>query len=258
LDDPQLIIWPETAFPGYIGEHDEVFDRVRRFAHSLQIPLLLGSVVTEEGSYYNSSVLIGRDGEIAQRYDKLHLVPFGEYIPFRSLFPFLSQIVPIADFSPGRDLTLFSEETTGDNFSTLICFEDSVAGLPRRFVRQGSELLVNITNDAWFKDTKAPYLHLQSSVFRAIENRRTMVRAANTGISGFIAPSGRITGLLRDAQGKPTYVLGHLTQEVGFNDTPTLYTIYGDLFSFFALFLFTFMFLYGQFFLHPKSSKKAT
>ena len=237
LDDPDLIVWPETAFPGYIGEHDVEFDQLRAFVGSLGIPLLVGSVVTDAKQYYNSAVLLDEKGMILKQYDKLHLVPFGEYIPFRRWFPFLSQIVPIADFTPGDEFVLFSHPAFSGAFNVLICFEDSVSGLSREFAQRGSQLFINITNDAWFKDTKAPFLHLQSSVFRAVENRRSVIRSANTGISAFIGTDGSVKKVLSDASGRSTYISGFIQEKIMLNDKLSWYTRYGDMFSYAAFLL---------------------
>jgi len=231
LANPDLIVWPETAFPGYLGEHDETFDQLRDFVDQLNIPLLLGTVVKEGDDYYNSAVLLDDEGLIVKQYNKLHLVVFGEYIPFRKWFPFLERFIPIADFTPGENYVLFPLSTSASRISTLICFEDSVAYLSREFVRRGSSLLINMTNDAWFKDTKMPYMHLQTSVFRAIENRRELIRVANTGVSAFIGADGALKQSVSNEQGKETYVLGFAHKTVTLIHQQTLYTTFGDIFS---------------------------
>ena len=236
LDKPELIIWPETSFPGYLGEHDDFFDQLRGFVAQGGIPLLLGSVVKEGDKYYNSAILISGKGEIEERHDKLHLVPFGEYIPFRRFFPFLSQIVPIADFSNGSKFNLFPVPANpGRHLAVLICFEDSVGYLSRTFVREGAQLLVNLTNDAWFGDTKAAFMHLQTSVFRSVENRRELIRSTNTGVSCFIDAKGRIKRCVQDENGKQTFVLGHTKEEVALFHSKSFYSLFGDLFSYLCL-----------------------
>ncbi|HLF19072.1 MAG TPA: apolipoprotein N-acyltransferase [Candidatus Omnitrophota bacterium] len=254
LDAPDLIIWPETSFPGYVGEHDELFDQLKEFIAELGIPLLLGSVVREDDRYYNSAVLISKEGKMDQRYDKLHLVPFGEYIPFRKFFPFLSQIVPIADFSKGTQFTLFAVPTKPQrHLAVLICFEDSMGYLSRLFVQQGAQLLVNITNDAWFGDTKAAFMHLQTAVFRSVENRRELVRSTNTGVSCFIDAKGRIKRFVQDKNGKQTYVLGHATEKARLHHSKTFYSHFGDIFSYFC-----FGAVLGVFFLERLSLKSVS
>ncbi|VAX38073.1 Apolipoprotein N-acyltransferase / Copper homeostasis protein CutE [hydrothermal vent metagenome] len=229
-ENPDLIIWPETAFPGFIGEDDEYFSALQYFVKRINIPILFGAVVKEEGRYYNGALLLSPDGMIKQQYHKHHLVPFGEFIPFRTHFPFLSDIIPIADFSRGEGYTVFSSDTK--KFSTLICFEDTLGRLARGFVNNGAQMLINITNDAWFEDTAAPWMHMQSAVFRTVENRRGLVRASNTGVSGFIDATGKIQYLLQNAQGKNTFVKGYAVGEVSFRKEKTFYTKFGDVFAY--------------------------
>ncbi len=227
---PDLIVWPETSYPGILWEDVELFDELKKFVARLGVPLLAGAIVKEGDQYYNTAILLSKDGEVLQTYRKIHLVPFGEYLPLRPLFPFLEHIIPIADFTAGEEYTVFKLRDDGKLFSVLICFEDTLGGLTRQFVRQGAGLLVNMTNDAWFKDTKEPYMHMQAAVFRSVENRRTLVRAANTGVSSFINSSGRVVKAVRDENGKQTYVAGYETMQVRFEQQETFYTRYGDVF----------------------------
>jgi len=241
---PELVIWPETSFPGYVWESPELFQGLKSFVAGIKIPLLFGLVVRDSSQdsedYFNSAMLISSHGEVLKRYDKLHLVPFGEYIPLRNVFPFLSGIVPIGDFTAGKKYTLFPASVPiGDRDSVpthflniLICFEDTIAELSREFALQGSNLFVNITNDAWFLDTNAPFLHLQASVFRTIENRRGLIRAANTGVSCFINRHGEIFDFVHDRHHRKTYVPGFAVQEIPLNTVQTFYTKYGDIFTY--------------------------
>jgi len=239
-EKPDLVIWPETAFPGYIWETPELFEELKKFVVEMRIPLLLGLVVRDGEDYFNSAMLISARGEVLQRYDKLHLVPFGEYIPLRTILPFLSGIVPIGDFTAGKKYTLFpASPPIGDRdrvptqfLNTLICFEDTVPELSRGFAREGSNLFVNVTNDAWFLDTNAPFLHLQVSVFRTIENRRGLIRAANTGVSCFINRFGEVTRYVQDRRQRKTYVPGYAVEEISLNSEQTFYTKYGDIFTY--------------------------
>lgn len=233
MEKPDLIIWPETSYPGILWEDKDLFEDLKVFVRRLHVPLLVGSVTGQGERYYNSAIFLSDDGEILKQYHKIHLVPFGEYIPFRSMFPFLEKIVPIADFTSGGEYTVFpfSNGVPG-KFSVLICFEDTVARLSRGFVRAGASVLVNITNDAWFQDTKAPFMHWQSSVFCAVENRRWLARAANTGVSCFIDPLGRIRASVEDGAHKKTYVPGYAVYRVGLGEGETFYTRFGDLFAF--------------------------
>jgi apolipoprotein N-acyltransferase len=233
-DNPDLIIWPEAALPVVLEEQPRYFKLVQDFNRGLRSQLLLGAVRTENQKYYNSALLLSAKSDILAVYNKLHLVPFGEYIPFRGVFPFLESIAPIGDISPGKDYTLFPVAAKKASFSVkcavLICFEDLFPELARSFVKQGAGLLVNITNDAWYKKTSAPRQHLQASVFRALENRVFLARSANTGISGFIAPSGKILSLVEKG-GENTFIGGFSSCQ--FQDCAlrnTFYTRYGDVF----------------------------
>ena len=239
-DSPDLIIWPETSYPGYVWEDPKQFEIVKEFARGIKIPLLIGLVTKEQEAYLNTAILISGKGDVVDQYHKLHLVPFGEYLPLRNLFPFLSEIVPIEDFQSGIKYTLFSksikklEKFGQKSFAVLICFEDTVSALSREFVLRGANFLVNITNDAWFQDTKAPFMHLQASVFRSIENRRSLIRAANTGISCFIDSYGNIVKRVESSDKKAAYVEGYATEKVSLRNEKTFYTKFGDVFTYFC------------------------
>lgn len=229
LNKPDLIIWPEASSPLVLGEDHLIFKDIFSLARETKIPLLIGTVTREKEEYFNSALLIGSLGKPSGRYDKMHLVPFGEYIPLKKLLPFLQTVVPIGDIAFGNEYTVFTSH--GINFSVLICFEDLFPELSRGFVKNGANFLVNITNDAWYKKTSAAYQHFQASVFRAVENRTFLVRSANTGISGFIHPTGRIISLINDKEGKEIFVDGFDTQEIANRKGDfTLYTKYGDFF----------------------------
>jgi apolipoprotein N-acyltransferase len=229
LDKPDLIIWPEAAIPGILGEDNWVFEQVFSLSREIKIPLLAGAVVRQKDDYFGSALLIDGSGMIKQRYDKLHLVPFGEYIPLKRFLPFLSKVVPIGDITKGRDYTIFQ---VAAKFAVLDCFEDVFPDLAREFTKKGAGFLVNITNDAWYKQTSAPYQHLQASVFRAVENRRYLARAANTGVSGFIAPTGKIISLVQDGRGRNIFIAGYRTEvlPMPINVPISFYTRYGDKF----------------------------
>jgi len=242
--NPDLIIWSETAMPVVLEEEFFLLNAVSGLAREIQKPILTGTMRHENGNYYNSAVLFSPDGVIKQHYDKIHLVPFGEYIPLRKPFVFLERLAPIDDFKAGKEHTLFkfsaSSHQSPVKFAVLICFEDIFPELARKFVAQGAGFLVNITNDAWFGKTAASYQHLQSSVFRAIENRIPVVRSANTGISGFIAANGKIISLVKDKTGKNIYISGYDTQEIIIptNKNLSFYTRFGDVFVLFCLIVF--------------------
>jgi apolipoprotein N-acyltransferase len=234
-DKPELIIWPEASVPGLWGRDDAEFIQVFSLAGQLRTNLLVGAVSYFKQNYFNSALLINQSGSLVATYSKLHLVPFGEYIPFKKTFPFLETIVPIGDIRPGREYTIFKYP---NNFGVLICFEDLFPELSREFVKRGAKFLVNITNDAWYKEGSAPYQHFAASVFRSVENRVYLARAANTGISGFIDPAGRILGVIANAQGKEIFVQGYRSQSICLaTGKRTIYNRYGDFFVVFCLVL---------------------
>jgi apolipoprotein N-acyltransferase len=235
LGSPDLIVWPEAASPALFGRDEDVFGIYYALAKKIKVPLLLGTVARFKDEYFNSVLLIGPDGKPGQRYDKLHLVPFGEYIPLKKYLPFLETVVPIGDITAGKEYTIFQIRNPNietnpkpeyrNKFAVLICFEDLFPELSLEFVRHGAQFLVVITNDAWYKRTTAPYQHLQASVLRAVENRVYIARAANTGASVFISPSGRVTSRVRDKEGRDIFVEGFATQVIQAGRIqPTLYS----------------------------------
>jgi len=220
----QLLIWPESATPFYYQDGGQLAELVRQAARDSGGLLLFGSpayeVVNRLPRYLNSAFLLSDGGDLLGRSDKVHLVPFGEYVPLGRFLPFIEKLaVGIGDFSPGSISPLPMD---GHKIGVLICYEAIFPELAREWVRQGSDLLVNITNDAWFGHSSAPYQHLAMTRFRAVENRIWLARAANTGISALIAPSGRIV-----AQ-SPIFETLQLTGEVGLGARPSLYTRFGD------------------------------
>jgi apolipoprotein N-acyltransferase len=222
---PELIIWPESATPFYYQDQSPLGAEVRQVAIRSQAALLFGSPAYEKRDdgrwhFLNSAFLLDAKGETLGRGDKVHLVPFGEYVPLKKILPFVNKLVEgIGDFSPGiiRPMRL-GEHRIG----LLVCYEGIFPELARAYVNQGSDLLVNVTNDAWYGYSSAPYQHLSMARFRAIENRIWLVRAANTGISAFIDPSGRIGGAT------PIFVTLSTTAKVGLGSRPTLYRSIGD------------------------------
>jgi len=233
LDKPDLMIWPEAALPVVIEDEPEYFQKTKDLAAEIKIPLLLGAVSRRNNIYYNSAFLIPAQGSQLFSYDKLHLVPFGEYIPLKRFFNFLETVVPIGEFSPGQEYAVFTlNDKYGQllaKFSVLICFEDLFPQLSRQFARRGADFLVNITNDGWFGNSAAPYQHFCASVLRAVENRLPLVRAANTGVSGFIAASGRIISLVSDGRGNYIFVGGYRSEKISLSKSPmTFYTRFGE------------------------------
>ncbi|MBI5286428.1 MAG: apolipoprotein N-acyltransferase, partial [Deltaproteobacteria bacterium] len=191
----RLIVWPETATPFYLQSDERFKPLVHKVSLETSTYLLTGSPAYEYKAsgiaYYNSAFLIGPTGETLGRYDKIHLVPFGEYVPLKRLLPFIHKLVEgIGNFTPGDGPDLLSMDK--ERFGVLICFEAIFPEISRAFVKEGADFLINITNDAWFGRTSASYQHIAQAAFRAVENRRFLVRAANTGISGVVDPVGRI------------------------------------------------------------------
>ncbi len=227
-----LIVWPETALPGVINKSPFLTHEIQATAAGLHTPILIGSIAQEGGQYYNSAFLVGADGQMLGRYDKIHLVPFGEYLPLRPILGWINKFVPLDDFTSGKTYTIFSIAPSRPKFGVLICFEDTLGYLCRHFARAGADFFVNMTNDAWFRDTKAPFLHLQAAVFGCVENHRSLVRAANTGVSALVDPWGRIIAAVGEGQGKETFVEGSAWGSLPLNHEKTFYTKYGDIFTY--------------------------
>lgn len=219
-----LVVWPETAAPLFFQE-DERRAEMQALARETGAYLLFGALGQAHGRPTNSAFLLGPDGALQGRYDKRHLVPFGEYVPLRNLLFFVNVLAggSIGEFAPGKAVTVFP--TPVGRIGVVICYEAIFPGEVRQFVRDGATLLVNITNDAWFGRSAAPAQHFAMAVFRAIETRTYLIRAANTGISGIVAPDGRVlqvTGLSTPAV---------LSASVRARAETSLYARYGDVFA---------------------------
>ena len=220
----QFIMWPESSTPFYF-EEDPSGTIIRRMMRELGRPLLLGSDEFEQSEpprHYNSAFMLDTAGATAAVYRKIHLVPFGEYVPFQRLLFFVGPLVEaVSAFSRGTRVTMLPVE--GHMVSTAICYEVTYPALAREAVRQGSEMLTTITNDAWYGDSSAAFQHFEMAAMRAIEQGRYLARAANTGISGIIDPYGRI--LVRTELFETVAVVG----EARFVQARTLYSRIGDL-----------------------------
>jgi apolipoprotein N-acyltransferase len=227
---PSLIVWPETALPFHFGTDDIYTKELIDFQKQLNTYLLFGSVLVKEQSderylMSNSAVLLDTDGNTVYSYDKIHLVPFGEYVPLRNLLFFIDKmVVGIGDYIPGERHTLAPFPLGG--FAPLICYEVIFPGLVRKFFANGGDFIVNITNDAWFGKTSGPYQHFSMAVLRAVENRKPVIRAANTGISGFIDSNGRILSR------SDLFQRELLVMKIRTDSTRSFYARYGDLFSY--------------------------
>ncbi len=227
-DKPDLVIWPESATPFYFGYEKVPSEMVLEGIRRVNSDFLFGSPSFAQKDniieYYVSAYLVSPQQKTVGRYDKAHLVPYGEYVPLKKWLPFLGKIVAhVGDFVAGaKGKTI---PWRNEKLGIQICYEIIFPGLSRAMVKNNAALLVNITNDAWFGKTSGPYQHFSMTVFRAVENRRALARSANTGISGFIDPVGRIlasTPLLNDAV---------ITRSLPLLDIKTLYTRFGDVFA---------------------------
>lgn len=235
-DKPSLIVWPESATPRAISLDRRLYAQVKKIASRAGAPILLGSSSHEKFKmgmgetikFRNSVHLIYPDGrEEDQRYDKIRLLPFGEYLPTKRFIPWsIIQIPDVVDYLPGKEYTVFNIDDL--RFSATLCWENIFPDLVREFVKSGAQFIVNVVNEAWFGKSAAPYQFLSMSIFRAVENRVSIVRCANTGISCFIDPFGRVTARVEDPGGEDLFVRGTLSTTVLANDSKTFYTMHGN------------------------------
>jgi apolipoprotein N-acyltransferase len=195
---PSLVVWPETALPFYPPANEHM-QPLQELVLAYDFALLTGApwyeIIDQEArkvNFFNSALLLQPDGSFAGKYYKSHLVPFGEYIPLKKYLPFLAPLVEaVGDFSFGTiEQPLIRQEARA---GVLICFESVFPELSRKWVAAGANVLVNLTNDAWYGKSSAPWHSLAMSVLRAVETRRSLIRSANTGISAFVTPLGTIT-----------------------------------------------------------------
>lgn len=255
-EEPDIVIWSETSFvPGvdwhsrYRTDKDRyaLVKDLKDFLATQDIPFLIGnddgqlknpdlSPVLSDGSYnrvdYNA-VLLYEDGKLKDTYRKVHLVPFTENFPYKETLPGIYQILVNNGYhfwERGTEYTVF--ETGGVKFSTPICFEDVFGYLSREFVNNGAEVIVNLTNDSWSGALSSQMQHLGMAVFRAIENRRSLVRSSNSGMTGVIDPDGRIVSLLEP------FEAGYLVADVPiYTERSTIYTAFGDWFAWLSIIL---------------------
>ena len=257
-----LVIWPEAATP-FVFEREPVYQlQLIALAHRAQAPILFGSPALrfypDRRPYLlNSAYLISPDGQLLGRYDKHHLVPFGEYIPFKSsLLFFLDKLVEgIGDFEAGPGPTILTmmpqpraaaAGTAGSSprpmkFGVAICYEVIFPDLVRQFAANGAEFLVTVTNDAWFGPSSAPSQHFAMVVFRSVENHLAFARAANTGISGFIDPFGRIV------EATPIFTEQAVQATMHVWRPHTFYSRHGDVFAYGCVIICALLCLFGYF-----------
>lgn len=220
---PAIVLWPETATTIFLRGDPDLLERLRRLSAEVETPILVGSIDRREGprgQFLNSAFFLTGQG-IRGKYDKIHLVPFGEYVPLASLLGFVKGWAEfISEFGEGDTQTVFP--LPGAPFGTVICYEIIFPELFRGFVTRGASFMANITNDAWFGETSGPWQHLGTLPLRAVEQRVAIARAANTGISAFVEPTGRIAATL------PLMARGSLHRRIPLRDALTLYGRLGD------------------------------
>jgi apolipoprotein N-acyltransferase len=223
-----IVIWPEAATPFYLDLNAELAAPIRRLAKESRTPFVVGTDDFVPGgggvgdAYYNAAVLVDAEGRSVRTYRKMQLVPFGEYVPLKSLLFFVDSLVDaVSDFTAGTEPVVF--DVDGRHLSVAICYESIYPEIARAFVAGGSQLLVTITNDAWFGLSSAAYQHFEQGILRAIEQGRYVVRAANTGITGAVDPYGRVIAAT------DLFVPAAVTVDVRLQDYRTIYSRTGDL-----------------------------
>jgi apolipoprotein N-acyltransferase len=252
--EPQLIVWPEASTPGFVLNDFSLLRRMGSLMSIAKAFLLVGSAEYPKFSKPprklqlskgNTALLFSPQGRVLGQYLKMRLVPFGEYIPYKDIISWPDFIVRKGKRNfdiAGSEATLF--RVNGNQFGTLICWEVLFPDLTRNLVKKGAGFAVNLTNEAWFGKIAFPYQMLSSCVFRAVENRINLVRCANTGISCFIDPSGRVTGRV-SRDGEDRFVEGTLTQTIFLNRPGTFYTYFGDILVYLSVGFTVFMLIYS-------------
>jgi apolipoprotein N-acyltransferase len=233
----ELVVWPESAVPFYYDHTPALAERLREEVRSHGIHLIFGNDDREiapagEGRVFVGAKMLSPHGDLVLRYHKIQLVPFGEYVPLQPLITLGGRVAAkvieqVADFTPGTEPVV--GEALGHRLGVFICYEAVFPHLVRRFAAGGAELLVNITNDAWYGRTSAPHQHLAMTAFRAVENGRYLVRAANTGITAVVDPRGRVVA--RTSLFEATV----LVRDVPLLKGSTFYARHGDVFAWAAL-----------------------
>jgi apolipoprotein N-acyltransferase len=229
-----LVIWSESAVPLMFNYSPAYQAAMRELTQGEEIYLLFGTVdkrmdkSSNKAQYFNSVFLLNPSGELIGYYDKIHLVPFSEYVPLKRVLFFINKLIPgDSDFTPGKHYTVLKYKDIP--FSVPICYEVIFPEINRRFVHRGAEFIVTITNDAWFGRSSAPYQHFNMAIFRAIENRRWLARAANTGISGVVDPYGRVI------EASEIFVQKVINSKIYSNNTASIYTRWGDILPWIAI-----------------------
>jgi apolipoprotein N-acyltransferase len=243
-DSISLIVWPETAIPLFLTMSDEHQRLVTELTNRINSPLFTGTPLYDRTTrgVYNGAVLIEPEQGITQEYRKMHLVPFGEHIPFDRYIPLFRKIdFGEGDYLPGNNFTVF--KTNRLTFSCLICFESIFTDLSREFVNRGAQLLVNITNDGWFGKISGPQQHNDMAILRTVENGVPLVRSANTGISMVVDQYGRIL------EETPLFQEDYIVRSISVTPVRTIYRSIGDVVSILSLIICT-IFLTIKVFVH--------
>ncbi|MFZ4774700.1 MAG: apolipoprotein N-acyltransferase [Terrimicrobiaceae bacterium] len=232
---PDLLLWPESSTPRPLFNDQGTWDIVRGLAERHEGDFLLGTVHFSEQGDYNSVAFLSDHAKEAQMYHKNHLVPFGEYVPFRSAFPLFAWVVGDLvpdDFDPGPYPVVFEMSTRPVKIGPLICFEDVLGDLARQFALRGAQVFAVVTNDGWFLKSAGPRQHLAHAVFRCAENKLPMLRSANTGITCVVDRCGRVGQTLQSESGD-TFIEGVLIGKVSapLHPVPTFYARNGEVFS---------------------------
>ena len=237
--NPDLIVWPATSLPAPPRTDRLVGYTVRDIARSSGAYLLVGGAGYEKVApkkkgylpFSNSEYLIRPTGGLGGQYNKMHLLAFNEYVPLQGVIKWPSSITTLQEsFLPGEEYTLFHVKDA--IFGTPICSENLYSDHFRRFVKKGAQFMVSVSNEGFLRHTVAPYQTLAMNVFRAVENRVTVARAATTGISAFISPTGKILAKIEDEHKRDISVAGILVRDIPLSDKKTFYTRFGDIFSF--------------------------
>jgi apolipoprotein N-acyltransferase len=222
---PNIILWPES--PASFFDSDSIYQTfMEKLAQSDATPILADDLGlgprNPDGTYslYNSATLFRENGTYGGRYDKMHLVPFGEYVPYKPLFFFAGHLLDGLPFIPGTQRVVFDDGRR--KYGVFICYESIFGDEVRQFVQQGAQVLVNLSDDGWYGDSSAPWEHLDMARMRAIENNRWLLRSTNTGVTASIDPYGRVIDQM------PRHVRGALVARFDFLDGTTFYTRHGD------------------------------
>ena len=233
LQQTDLLVWPESP-AGFTVSDPEFRSAISRLARAANAPVIVGSTgidadraVKRGYDLYNSADFIAPDGRVVGRYDKMHLVPFGEYTPYKRLFFFAGSLLQeVGIFDPGKHRTVFN--TGGHSIGTFICYESVFADEMRQYAQMGSDVLVNISDDGWYGDSSAAWEHLNMVRMRAIENHRWVLRSTNTGVTAAIDPYGRVV------TSAPRHIRTSLRAGFNYEHDVTFYSARGDLFAYFC------------------------